>query len=249
MWEGSAVTPRWQLKSRKPPPRKIRVPFQTRCGAELVGSLHFVASTTPVRMSDTNPLSLFHHWRLASTEPPCPSRTVVLHGGSAELLDPLIDEIAEYLNEYDADDAGRWLAATSDLVLRISASMDSRKLLGMADPCPNCPPDSACGVRATLAALGRHGHVVFRAEAPKGKSLDLPVAFHAGIGQSDCGCGNCHLVLNPDLVQPRSIAHIVSDVFLDWHHESSHPASGPAIRNAPSSGIQEQTGSTDVASF
>ena len=198
-------------------------------------------------MSASQPLSSFHQWLLAPPNQPCPSRVIVLHGGPAATLDPLLGDIADYLNEYDGDGAGRWLAATPDLVRRISESPDSRRLLGMADPCPNCPPASSCGIRKTLEALARHGHVVFRVGAER--APDLPEAFHAGIGADDCGCARCHLILNPDLVHPRNLAHLVSDVFLDWHHEEFRTASALSSRNAPPSAIEDQTGFPDAASF
>ncbi|MES2476026.1 MAG: hypothetical protein V4640_09610 [Verrucomicrobiota bacterium] len=200
-------------------------------------------------MSAIPSLSAFHHWLLASPGSACPSRTVILHGPSPDAIDPMIQEIADYLNEYDEDGEGRWLAATPELVRQISSDADSRKLLGMADPCPNCPPHGACGIGKTLTALSHRGYVVFRAETPANKPLDLPHAFHAGIGAAECDAPRCHLVLNPDLVQPRSLAHLVSDVFLDWHHESDCAASIPSSRNAPPSAIQDQTGFPDAASF
>jgi hypothetical protein len=38
--------------------------------------------------------------------------------------------------------------------------------------------------------------------------------FHVGIG-SRIGCP-CHLIFDPDLLGPESIAHMVGDIFLDW---------------------------------
>jgi hypothetical protein len=200
-------------------------------------------------MSATQSLSCFHQWLLSSSDPPCPSRVIVLHGGCAEPLDPLVGEIARYLNEYDGEGAGRWLAATPELVLRISRSPDSRRLLGMGSPCPSCPPDGPCGISKTLTALGRHGYVVFRSDTTRGKPLDLPDAFHAGIGSDDREWDKCHLILNSDLVHSRNLAHMVSDVFLDWHHQVGRTGSPTSSRNAPPSAIQDQTDPPDAASF
>lgn len=197
-------------------------------------------------MHATHPLSRFHQWLLASTEPPCPSRAIVLHGGCAEQIDPTVREIADYLNEYDGEGAGRWLAATSGLVRRISESSDARRLLGMLELDSE---ESSCEIRKTLTALGRRGHVVFYSDATREKPLDLPEAFQAGIGSADCSRGKCHLILDPDLVQARNLAHMVSDVFLDWHHGIFQAASAAATKNASTSAIHDQTGFPDVASF
>ena len=163
-------------------------------------------------------LSTFHQWLLAEPTGPTPARTIILHGDSTVFSDRLIEEIANYLNEYDDDGAGRWLAATSELVLQVSENEDLRQLLGMVESCQNCPPESSCGLRKALTALGQHGHVVFRSVAPPAKALNLPEAFHAGIGNGLGPTRKCHLVLNPDLMDPGSIAHIIGDVFLEWLH-------------------------------
>ncbi len=237
-----------QLLSRTRSPRKIRAPFQTGCGAARRGHRQLHPPTRPTRMSATHPLSYFHQWLFASTAPPCPSRTIVLHGGSAASLDPLVGEIVEYLNEYDGEGDGRWLAATSDLVRSIAESPDSRRLLGMAESCSECPPESPCDIRRTLTALGCHGHVVFRSETTREKPLDLPAAFHAGVGSDHCGRDECHLVLNPGLVQAHSIAHMVSDVFLDWHQETIRTGFARSSENAASSASQDQPRLRDAAS-
>lgn len=170
-----------------------------------------------------NSLSTFHQWLLADPARPAPARTIILHGDSAVFSERLIEEIASYLNEYDDDDAaGRWLAATSDLVMQVSENPDLRKLLGMAESCSNCPPSDPCGIRKTLTALGQRGRVIFRTLAAPAKDLELPEAFHAGIGNKAATAAKCHLVLNPELMDPASIAHIIGDVFLEWLHRDHH---------------------------
>ncbi len=164
-------------------------------------------------------------------------------------LDPLLGEIADYLNEYDGEGDGRWLAATAELVRRIAECPESRRLLGMAEACSDRAAANASDIHQTLTALGRHGHVVFCAESTWEKPLDLPAAFRAGIGSADCGSDRCHLILNPDLVQSRNLAHMVSDVFLDWHHETFRAETAVSAENASSSASQGQTRLLNVASF
>lgn len=191
-------------------------------------------------MTAARNLTHFHQW-LLDGPPPSPSRSIVLHGDIATAGERLVPAIADYLNEYDGDSAGRWLAATPDLILQISENPDLRKLLGMASPCPNCPPSGPCGIRKTQTALGLRGHVVFHGVIHAGKLPELPDAFHAGIGVRP---GKCHLVLNPQLIDPASLAHIIGDVFLEWLHRGPHPV--PAWEENPQDmrGLPQDTGST-----
>ncbi|RYD49742.1 MAG: hypothetical protein EOP85_01035 [Verrucomicrobiaceae bacterium] len=169
-------------------------------------------------MTAAHTFSSFHHWLL---EGPCPSpaRTIVLHGAPAAVAEDLVPRISEYLNEYDADGAGGWLAVTQELLAHVSRSPDLRILLGMADPCPNCPPAGPCGIRKTQTAIGLRGHVVLHAVTHSGKAPELPNAFHAGIGT---GPEKCHVVLDPELMDPSALAHIIGDVFLEWLHCGPH---------------------------
>lgn len=163
-------------------------------------------------------LSAFHQWLHAGPMGPTAATAIVLHGDSTDFTENVLREIAEYLNEYDDEGAGHWLSATPGLVAQISQNPDLRQLLGMEEGCQDCPPTSACGVRKTLTALGRRGHVIFQALFPVDKDLELPDAFHAGVGSSVPSAAKCHLVLNPELMEPSCIAHIIADVFLECLH-------------------------------
>jgi hypothetical protein len=178
-----------------------------------------------------NSLSTFHQWLLAEPTGSVPARTIILHGDSTVFSDRLIGEIATYLNEYDDDDAGRWLSATSELVRQVSANPNLRQLLGLGENYQNSTPDGPCDLRKTLTALGQRGHVIFRSVAPPAKPLDLPDAFHAGIGNGLGPIRKCHLVLNPDLMDPGSIGHIIGDVFLEWLHRD-HLRAGATQKTA-----------------
>lgn len=183
-------------------------------------------------MTASHSLSIFHHWLLAESSGHAPNRTIMLHGDPMVFSDRIIEEIADYLNEYDDDDDGRWLAATTDLVLQVSEDVHLRQLLGIPDSSPDSSPDSppsdSCGTRKILSALGQRGHVVFRESSPSSNKLDLPNAFHAGIGSQPGHVQKCHVVLNPELMNPCSLAHIIGDVFLEWLHRGLHrlPSSG-----------------------
>jgi hypothetical protein len=139
----------------------------------------------------------------------------------------LIAEIADYLNEYDDEGEGRWLPATAELVAKVSADDNYRQLLGIPE---HATPEAAGHVK-TLAALGRRGHVVFQWPESAEDGLGEIQTFHAGVGQAANIGEKCHLILNPELIAFSCIAHIIGDVFLEWHHSSSR-------RAAPLHGIE-----------
>lgn len=68
----------------------------------------------------------------------------------------------------------------------------------------------------TLTALGQRGHVVFRSPGIPAQELKLASTFHAGVGRSSDMTEKCHLILDPDLMDHKCIAHIIGDVFLEW---------------------------------
>lgn len=173
-------------------------------------------------MTAPNSLSTFHLWLLAQSTGHAPVRTIVLHGDPSVFGEQLIEEVANYLNEYDDDGAGCWLAATSELVQVISKDDNLESLLGMAKSSRKRATPGAGGFAKTLAALGGRGHVIFRNLIPPAKPLELPLAFHAGIGNPCGDASKCHLVLNPELMDPASLAHIIGDVFLEWLHRELH---------------------------
>lgn len=181
---------------------------------------------SPDPMIANNFLSTFHQWLLAEPTGPVPARTIILHGDFSVFSDRLIEEIATYLNEYDDDGAGRWLSATSELVRQVSANPNLRQLLGLGKSSPNFSPEGPCDLRKALTALGQRGHVIFRSVSPPIKALDLPEAFHAGIGNGLGPTRKCHLVFNPDLMDTDSIGHIIGDVFLEWLHRDHLRISG-----------------------
>ena len=125
-------------------------------------------------MTAFNSLSIFHQWLLAEPSGHAPVRTIMLHGDSAVFSDRMLEEIADYLNEYDDDDAGCWLAATSGLVRQVSEDEHLLQLLGIADI---SPPGSSRRIRNTLVALGRRGHVIIRAVVPPDKESGAATRF------------------------------------------------------------------------
>lgn len=166
-------------------------------------------------------LSVFHQWLLADPASRASAWAIILHGDDACISSELIQEIAGYLNEYDDDGDGRWLPATRELVEKITRDPSHRRLLGMEEFAVG-NGKSEQDLQETIAALGRRGHVIFNAPLDPGSALDLPGAFHAGIGPASGISQACHVILNPELMGRMSLAHIIGDVFLEWLTKEIH---------------------------
>jgi hypothetical protein len=171
-------------------------------------------------MTASTPMSVFHQWLLADPASKTSACAIIIHGADAVAPPRLILDIAEYLNEYDDDGDGRWLPATRELVGKIAADANHRRLLGLEEHGGNSPEE----FRKTLTALGQRGHVVFRSAGASDEELDLANTFHAGVGTAIAE--KCHVILDPDLIESKCIAHIIGDVFLEWLHCETR-------RNAP----------------
>lgn len=169
-------------------------------------------------MTASTSMAVFHQWLLADPASKASACAIILHCPDSLPCARLIEEIADYLNEYDDDGDGRWLPATPDLVGKISRDENHRRLLGMAEIGPHPARDPQAGYRRTLAGLGQRGHVVFRSAGSSDEDLNLANTFHAGIGGTAEIREKCHLILNSELIDQKCIAHIIGDVFLEWLH-------------------------------
>ena len=165
-------------------------------------------------------LSVFHQWLLADPASQTSACAIVLHIADSRPCDLLIQEITDYLNEYDDDGDGRWLPASPQLVEKIAHDANHRRLLGLEElPAPTADESET---RNILAALGQRGHVVFRSPDNSADEPGIANAFHAGVGSSGEITGDCHLTLNPELMGQNCIAHVIGDVFLEWVHCEGH---------------------------
>lgn len=166
-------------------------------------------------------MSVFHQWLLAEPSSTIPASAIILHMPDSRPCELLIQEIAGYLNEYDDDAEGRWLPATPELVTKVAKDPHHRRLLGMGEIAPGQAADSESELRKTLTALGRRGHVVFRDPGVPDEKLKLSNTFHAGVSASGEVAEPCHLILNPELMDQKCIAHVIADVFLEWFYSET----------------------------
>lgn len=169
-------------------------------------------------MTSSTSFSVFHQWLLAEPSNLASACAIILHGEAGWNCEPMIREIANYLNEYDDDGDGRWLPATPELIEKILRDPNHRRLLGMHESAPTSESDLPTEAQKTISAIGQRGHVVLNYPGVPDQSLDLANTFHAGIGSAAAIGDDCHLILNPKRMDEKCIAHVIADVFLEWLH-------------------------------
>jgi hypothetical protein len=174
-------------------------------------------------------MSVFHQWLLVDPANTNSAHAIILHMADCRPCDLLIQEISEYLNEYDDEGDGRWLPATPELVDKVARDPSHRRLLGLTDPAHGPQAETPLLLPETLRALGRRGHVIFRSPGMSDSEIGLTNAFHAGVGTGNDIHDDCHLILNPDMMGQKCVAHIIGDVFLEWLH--CEPNRGESIRD------------------
>ena len=158
-------------------------------------------------------LSDFHRWLLADEPGSAP---FVLLQYPQEDPTGCAAAVARLLNEFDEESGGNWIALSPEVVRTIAADPAQRRLLGVVEPCPNCPPTSRCGLRKVLSAIARRGHVVFDDRLALEATEDLDNGFRASIGVPDSQPESYHIILNPDRFQARCLAPLIADSFLEW---------------------------------
>lgn len=168
-------------------------------------------------------LTEFHHWLLADsrsdgfrplTEPS--SFPFVLLQTPGNGPNECAVKVARLLNEFDEESGGNWIALSSEVVHAITADPAQRRLLGVVEPCPNCPPTSRCGIRKVLTAIARRGHVVFDDPLAFEATKEETNGFRASIGIPQVGAESFHIILNPSRFQTRCLAPLIADSFLEW---------------------------------
>ncbi|MEI7909406.1 MAG: hypothetical protein WCK77_07195 [Verrucomicrobiota bacterium] len=167
-------------------------------------------------MSAVPSIALFHQWLLATAPESPVACSIVLHGTPPTLSPRLSGGIVSYLNEYDDDGDGRWLALQPDLVPLIACDPSHRRLLGLEDEAGPVLPGQPFGIQRALAALAARGHVVLDSPLASAATRKLKNVFHVGIGLPPDSLAECHIILNPALFQVSCLPQIVGDVFLEW---------------------------------
>jgi len=184
---------------------------------------------SPACMTASISMSVFHQWLLADPARMTSAFAIILHIPESRPCELLIQEMSDYLNEYDDDGDGRWLPATPELVEKIARDPGHRRLLGLPENAEIKSAGSEPNPVAALSALGQRGHIIFRSPGLGDEELGLENTFHAGVGSIGEIKDECHLILNPELMDQKCIAHIIGDVFLEWLHCDARR--GPAIRD------------------
>lgn len=167
-------------------------------------------------MSAVLSVSSFHQWLLAGDPQRAADCSIVLHGVTAGFGLDFAPRLAAHLNEYDDSSEPAWLDVSTGLLTAIAGDAGHRRLLGISDSCPNCPPTGPCGLKKTLAALATRGRVVLDSPLAAAATRGMEGVFHAGIGLPPDGLDECHVIINPDRFPEGCIPGVIGDVFLEW---------------------------------
>lgn len=187
------------------------------------------------------PIDAFHQWLLTGTGEIDDAVSLVITHSSGASIAP---SVAVYLNRYDDASQDRWLAVSQELLAMIAADRGLRGLLGLGDPCPNCPPDGPCGLKKILRAFAGRGHVVLDHPLAEVATRDLESAFRIAVEPPSDEVENCHAVINPGHFLERSLPGVISDLFLEWN-ENRRPSQPGGWRENP--GTLEQSAPSTAA--
>ena len=181
----------------------------------------------------------FHHWLLNGTGVAEDAVSLVItHPAGLSLA----RSVAGYLNRYDDESYDRWLGVSPELLALIAADRGLRGLLGLGDPCPNCPPDGPCGLKKILRAFAERGHVVLDHPLAESATRDLESAFRIAVEPPSDEAESCHAVINPGHFPERSLPGVICDLFLEWN-ETRRPPRASARPENPGT-LEQSTPST-----
>lgn len=186
-------------------------------------------------------IDAFHQWLLTGTGGKDDAVSLVISHHSS---DRISTNVADYLNRYDDESHDRWLPVSGGLIRQIAADRGLRGLLGLGDPCPNCPPDGPCGIKKILRAFAERGHVVLDHNLAGVATQELDSIFRIAIEAPSDEAGGCHAVIHPDHFPESSLPGVISDLFLEWN-ENRRPAHTREWRENPTT--LEQSAPSTVA--
>lgn len=187
------------------------------------------------------PIDTFHQWLLTGTGGLDEAVSLVITHPTGASFAP---SVAGYLNRYDDASHDRWLAVSPELLALIVADRGLHGLLGLGDPCPNCPPDGPCGLKKILRAFAERGHVVLDHPLAEIATRDLESAFRIAVERPSDEVVNCHVVIHPDHFPERSLPGVISDLFLEWNETRKPPHAGDWRENP---GTLEQSAPSTAA--
>jgi hypothetical protein len=159
-------------------------------------------------------LSTFHCWLLS--EAGSDAHAIVIHGCSPP-LPQLAADVARYLNEFDEDSRGNWLAFTPGLIELIAESSTQRCLLGLDKGCECASRQAGCDhTREILQKLAEHGHAILQGESAAQACRSGANVFRVWLGSPRDSGEMTHLILHPEHFSDRSLPAIIADTFLEW---------------------------------
>jgi hypothetical protein len=167
-------------------------------------------------MHKTSTIAAFHHWLMIEPKEGAVGCAIIIHGSDGRAPGLLAQAIARYLNEFDDESDGHWMAFDPALVEAILGNPGDRRMLGIREPVADphlAAPNLLCEV---IRALATRGHAVLDTPLAAAATRDLPDTFHVALGLPADALDDCHMILNPHRFAHRCLAPVIGDTFLEW---------------------------------
>jgi len=160
---------------------------------------------------------------MAEDPQPFSACSIILHGSDGQAPGKLAADIADYLNEFDDESGGNWLAFETSLVDAITANPGDRRLLGLTESAAGTSPPGPSAIQQVIQALAERGHAVLDTPLAAAATRDLRGAFHVALGLPVEALDECHMILNARRFGPRCLAPVIGDTFLEWVAQRHNP--------------------------
>lgn len=167
-------------------------------------------------MTTASSIASFHHWLMTEPKEPIAGCAIVLHGSDGRPAGQLAQSIARYLNEFDDESDGHWMAFDPELLEAIAANPGDRRLLGIREPAANGSATGPVALSQAIRSLALRGHAVLDTPLAAATTRDLPGSFHVALGLPANSLDDCHMILNPKRFNVRCLAPVIGDTFLEW---------------------------------
>jgi len=164
-------------------------------------------------MSASTRLADFRQWFEAGSGVAPSGLAIVLHGNDGRAPGRLAHAIADYLNEFDDETGGHWLAFDPAMLELVVSMPEEIGRFGIDRGGVAGGPGI---LKQAIRAIATRGHAVLDTPLAAASTQGLAGSFHVGLGLPAGVLDQCHMILNPRLFGSRCLAPIIGDTFLQW---------------------------------
>jgi hypothetical protein len=164
-------------------------------------------------MSASTRLVDFRQWFEAGSGMAPSGLAIVLHGSDGRAPGRLAHAIADYLNEFDDETGGHWLAFDPAMLDLVVSTPEEIERFGIDRRVGGGGPGM---LKQAIRAIAARGHAVLDTPLAAASTQGLAGSFHVGLGLPAGVLDQCHMILNPRLFGSCCLAPVIGDTFLQW---------------------------------